>query len=85
MITRTDAQNALKTTLPAELARKGMSQSDLARALFGDEIGPSERMKVSRWCNGTAFPDLVDMANIAEIFGCSVDHLLSLNKRKKVS
>lgn len=83
MITRIQAQKALSTNIQAEMARLGMSQGDLARNLFGEVIGVNDRMKVSRWCNGKSFPDIVDLSNIAEVLGCSIDTLIRGRQQKK--
>jgi len=54
---------------------KGMTQKDLAEACF---ITPQA---LSRWENGTAEPGTSSLKRLAEIFGVSVDELITGEKR----
>lgn len=49
---------------------RGMSQSDLARAISTD---PSH---VAHWESGRREPSLTNAATLATALGCSVDHML---------
>ena len=49
---------------------KGLSQEDLA-----DSLGVS-RQAVSRWEQGSTFPDLPNLRKIVKVFGVSADYLI---------
>lgn len=50
--------------------REGLSQEQLA-----DRLGVT-RQSVSKWESGTAFPEIVKLISLSEIFGVSVDFLV---------
>ena len=53
-----------------------MSQDDLA-----DKLGYKSFTTVQKWEDGTAFPRVSTLKQIADIFGIDVDHLLNMNIR----
>ena len=86
VISRQDALTAFKSNLARWISEQGITQGQFARMLFGDEIAQTHRNKISRWCNGSVEPGPADLANIAEVMGCSIDDLLSYKPpRKKTS
>ena len=52
----------------------GMTQSELANSLF---VTPQS---VSRWENGSAYPDIEKLPLLSEIFGVTVDELLGVSQ-----
>ena len=49
---------------------------------FAEKLGVS-RQAVQRWENGTAFPDIDNLKNIARVFQVSIDWLLDLPDTRK--
>ena len=70
------AKQRIARNLNTLLCRAGWTQGDLARELWGSEVGQAERMRVSRWMRGEVAPGLDEMVELAAIFECSVDDLL---------
>lgn len=77
MISKQDAVRAFRTNLTAWISNQGITQGDFARLMFGDAIDQTHRNKISRWCNGKIEPGPADLANIAEVMGCTIDALLT--------
>lgn len=68
--------NALKyPNIEAERVRAGMSQDELIEAL-----GYKERKSYYNWLANGNIPTSV-LIRMSEIFDCSVDYLLGLNKK----
>ncbi len=59
------------STIRAEASRRGLTQKDLTRA-----IGMSTATMSARW-NGVRPWALDELAEVAELFGCSVPELIS--------
>lgn len=71
MISDTDAKRNIATHVNKLLDATGMSRSGLAQQI-------NERpMNITRICQGLHVPNVVTMKKIAEVFGVSVDFLLS--------
>lgn len=82
MITKNDAKQAFMDNLADYMRQHGMTQADLARALW-DDASVNNRMKVSRWMAGKIVPNLHELANIAEAFDVSVDELIGAVRPQK--
>ena len=78
-IAKDDALRQLAHNLNTIAIRRGLSQSEIARRLFGD-AEPASRMKIYRWFNGltSAAPD--DLLNLADVLRCPVGDLLRPQK-----
>ncbi len=62
-------------------------EKDITQEELGDILGVSYQ-SVSRWENGTCYPDMELLPTIADFFGITVDNLLGVNKnieQEKVS
>lgn len=55
----------------------GLSQEEL-----GEKLGVS-RQTVSKWENGTAYPDMLNLITISEFFGITIDELIKGGKAKQ--
>lgn len=80
MISRNEATKRFTANVAARSSELGLSQSDIARAIFGGAEAPS-RMRVSRWFNGIVSPEPDELLNLAEVLECTVDDLLSKDSR----
>ena len=61
-----------------EFAKKLMTlrkQAGLSQEQLADRLGVT-RQSVSKWESGTAFPELVKLVTLSEMFGVSVDYLV---------
>ena len=50
---------------------RGMSQEEL-----GEQLGVS-RQTISKWENGTAYPDMLNLITISDFFGVKIDDMIS--------
>jgi transcriptional regulator with XRE-family HTH domain len=64
------------------LIQHGMRQSDLARAMYGEELDKTtgrpvakHRDRISMWVSGKNLPDPTNMALLAKTLGVSPEHL----------
>lgn len=60
----------MKTRLKEERRKKGIKAIDLARALN------VSKQTVSNWENDKRNPDLETLCKLADLYGCSLDHLV---------
>lgn len=82
MITAEEAKQHFAANLQNAIAKRGVSQGDVARATQreGEDLQVT-RNRISRLVNGLSVPDAVDLSNIAEALGVSVDELLKPVKK----
>ena len=74
----------MKLTI-GENIRKYRKKNDMTQEALADRLGVTYQ-SVSRWENGSTYPDLELLPSISEIFGISVDELLgmpSIEKEKR--
>lgn len=69
----------LNENIKALREEKGMTQAELAEALF---VTPQS---VSRWEKGQAYPDIEKLPLLSELFGVSVDELLGVSQASAYS
>lgn len=59
-------------------------ENNYTQEQFADMLGVS-RQAVSKWENGTAYPETDKLLKISGIFGCSIDYLLKDEENKEES
>ena len=67
-----------------ENIRRRRREADMTQEQLGEELGVSYQA-ISRWENGTAYPDIEFLPTLAKYFGMTVDELMGYgeNERKK--
>ena len=59
-------------------------ENNYTQEQFADMLGVS-RQAVSKWENGTAYPETDKLLKISGVFGCSIDYLLKDEENKEES
>lgn len=73
--------DAFSRKLTDLMARRGMSQSDVARAIWGAVVDPRgrdvarNRDRISNYVRGTQMPETKTLKKLAEVFGVPVSEL----------
>jgi transcriptional regulator with XRE-family HTH domain len=68
---RSNLMNNISETIKALRRKNDMSQEQLAESLF------VSRQAISKWERGEAMPDIENLASLSELFGVTVDDLIT--------
>lgn len=85
-----EIREVLSVNIAFFLKKLGMTQADLARAMFPEAMSSdsttlhaSKRNAISRWANGIRTPSAAECLNLAEIFGCTISDLVTVKQKKR--